>query len=177
MKLRLRKRIAVAALVGIGALAFALWPRGPALELYTSPPIVDSDGKSYVLQGLVPAGWAQATFHGGRPLVHGHRAFRIHDYMKPHGPGWMPSWLHRLFHPREELYADIMLMVAIDGGHNTDLIDHGVELETERSAGGTISAMRGIDAGPGFLVYYRRENLAEFNATYRQICESFKVIR
>jgi len=56
MRSRRRRFLVVAVLLGLSALAFALLPRGPRLELYTSP-LVSYKGKTVRMQLLIPEGW------------------------------------------------------------------------------------------------------------------------
>lgn len=58
-----RRLLVLGVMVGVGAVAFAVWPRGPRLEWYTSVAF-DLDGTQVRAKLLVPAGWREVPDNG-----------------------------------------------------------------------------------------------------------------
>jgi hypothetical protein len=169
------------ALAAAGAVILAVWPRGPQLELYTSPPMTVF-GKPKQVQLLIPTGWkAEApqpiylgeTGNAGQSLL----------FIRPQPANrWLPAWLRRLFYGEPEQHT----FVEIGIGHPDDQRDvatylfrtfYGRPRQPAFTGPSYPTAHRSVQKDIGYHVRYYRTNRAAFEATYRPICDSFKVLR
>jgi hypothetical protein len=177
----LRMTRPVGLLVLAAVVVFAFWFRGPQLEVFTSPPLTVK-GTTIRLQGLVPEGWttwpvvtkSSYAIPAGVPnMPSGHRDSYLIT-LRPSGRlKWLPSFIRGYFvrptDPEDRL--------AIDW---PDADGPGIEqMRTAVFIPGEYAvyvAVRDWKAKFSSRIVYARANRAEFEATYRQICESFKVI-
>jgi hypothetical protein len=168
-----RRWIICGAVVAAGLAAFAFWPRPPRLRLYTSPP-VRFGGERVRVQALIPQGWEVSTVRNGR-LV-----FRPSIWHKR-----LPEWLGRNLADQERRDE----IVVRDRDLRPWLFSLYVRIVTTPVQIGRqfipqpYVAHRGIRLNrrnrmdSNVYIDYSRTDHAEFDATYRQICESFQVIR
>lgn len=168
----------------LAALSYAAWPRG--LELYTSPPIT-FHGKTVRLQALIPNGWVaykpQTYGSSDIPSFIGHRSIpakgMVYVTIQPqnHPYGWMPEWLGRWVHGSSQ--GEVFPAVVLQWGLNSaEQSDHVVSTTSSTIGPKTsVVGLRGSDADNGYSIVYIRQKEDAFDATYRQICESFKVVR
>ena len=176
----LRKTVLLA-LLTVAALAYALWPRGPRLELYTSPPLT-VDGKTVRLQALVPAGWTELITDNGLVEISGpitertvllatsQRSYTV--YFTPIQRGaWLPGWLRPYLYGPDEPRAELGLIYGWDPFYGMAI--NGSNLYSDSLQ----HVQRYAESNPGGRLYYTRTNKAEFDATRQAICESFKVLR
>jgi hypothetical protein len=170
--MRKRLLLAVAVLVFV---AFVLWPRGPRMELYTSPPLAYFGG-TLRFQALVPAGWT-----AGHPTViqvRGDRPGKAYPWVQISPPPPSPnlkSWFRKYMGEPDEAIAAIVMTGGWDQPHGPRA--PGEVIVADGTLIGTRTARREIGGNPGGTIGYSRNRADEFEATYRQICESFKVIR
>ncbi len=183
---RLRKRgllVGVLA-VGLAGAAFAVWPRGPQLELYTSP-AAEFEGRTVRVQVLKPLGWVAerlVTYEAPRTMVEtgdGHTMRPMRSFfltLHPAPPdgrlGWMPGWLRRYFVREPE--GELTLSVDNDGA----ALATPVRVVEDPSGGdGTWSASQRVKIGAvGATIEYVRNRKDEFEGTYGPVCGSFRVI-
>jgi hypothetical protein len=183
-----RSALALPLAACVGLLAWAVWPRGPALVLYTSPPIT-LDKKTFRLQALVPAEWTDGRRCVDQPdhYYHGpvdeHAQLFVFTLLPVKRPcAWLPAWLRsRLFAPPETRAG--IAIIAETSRHSIDFFevirqgDLGPAGTTERwVAREDFFALRSFDSSGKVGVAYRRHNRSAFESTYRKICESFRVI-
>lgn len=168
------KRPILATLLALTALAVftALWLRGTKLELYTSPPLL-IDGQNVRLQALIPASW---TVQSNTVQVYGVGTFPGVKIGPPARQRWLPNWLDRLFHAPKEQLAELSMAVGWNGSYNGAVMT-GIWHITGPEELDAYAISRGIEMKPGYYIYYLRGNKPDFDATYRQILDSFKVIR
>jgi hypothetical protein len=184
--MHLLKRITLAGLTGMAAAAivWAVSPSGGRLKLYTSPPLT-INGKTVRLQALMPERWEAeppSYSSGSRSLTQ----VGAGRYVLIVGPtqmirikpqpekDWRPSWMRSLFPARD---AEDPWISMIYGWSSSDL---GVRVYRRPPSSSWpkrfYNVTRGLEEhGGGYMSYYR-ENEPEFDATYRQIIESFRVI-
>jgi hypothetical protein len=163
-----RRMMLLAALVGV--VAVAMWPRGPRLVWYATK-LMNRTGQKVQVGMMVPAGWSEDNRRmPGDPFV---SACTIRPPVTR--SRWLPGWLNdRLFGQPERISSVVV-------NPSNVLPDEKVHVARSKTQMGfsTIafwSAGREIKQGGPFTLGYVRTNHAEFEATYLQICESFRVI-
>lgn len=182
-----RKAWRLMILVGMGAVAFAVWPRSPALVLYTWPPIT-LDKKTFRLQALVPEGWRSdgQMIRDSVTWETPGRSWRVSSclivVLPPNRPcPWIPEWLRtRLFGAAER--GDVSLVAWAPSLPSVDFTDIGViapKYDGYSNLRGGFTAYHALHSlgSVGFEMSYSRSNRAAFADTQRRICESFRVIK
>ena len=169
----MKKRLLIAA-IALAALcvALALSPRAARFETYTSPVYPYGDIQ-YRFQIRVPVGWGVRgrNMAGAQPLVL--------EPLPDRRFNWLPHWLRKLLVKEPLIGGNVLLfsgpivtssgIAARDGQVHIDHVGNSTGL-AERIA------FRITADPPHATVLYQNPNTEEFDATYRQICESFKVI-
>jgi hypothetical protein len=152
-----------AVIMVVGGTAFALRPRGPMLEWYRSGPIM-RDGLPVRVQVLVPQGWepeVQQTNGSGMHVALFRPRVRL---------GWLPAWLRKAFAPGASSGDGMGLVVGAD----SHAPDGSARMDACLTIPGYVAG-QSVEGGWGAIKYLRVDR-AEFEATHRQICESFQVI-
>jgi hypothetical protein len=173
-------------LLGVGTVAFAFWPRGPALVLYTSPPIT-LDKKTFRLQALVPAGWRSDGYVSRVPMYYGtpqrpaNVVFCFVTVVSPDRPSkWMPEWMRtRLFGPVD--FGAVTFEAWKPLKSSTSVGNRSAFMSVTANFPGNSGdySAYGILASHGseeFRLSYSRSHRAAFEATRAQIIASFRVI-
>jgi hypothetical protein len=153
------------ALIALAGFAITLWSR-PAdpLSLYTSPKMQVA-GRSIRVQMLVPSSWtvgvkpgwpAAARFVEMITAAPGRRLQRV------------PAGIRKYFTSEPEPFAGLTVFYGMPRKSN----DTGRRIHV-MNALGTQRAV--VDHG-GCLMIYSRTDPTGFDATYRQVCESLRVI-
>jgi hypothetical protein len=162
----------VGVLVAAGVAVYALWPRGPKLEWYTSPRI-PFEGKVVRVRSLVPVGWDEVNSN-----------WRVNTAISPGIP-----WLRVGPKKRTSNFLDRLKRLLQGPAERNATIEFAREVSRNSSVTylmwptgptlrqGTYQETRRVGRDPVFRLTYSRDYRAEFNATYRQICDSFQVIR
>lgn len=161
-----RRSLALGALAVGGIVALAARPGHPRLEWYSSPPF-SVGGKTLRIQMLSPAGW-HAAF---QPAPVGpYITIRPQDRLS-----WMPMGIRRLLHLEGEFNPSILACPSTggDGKVHTWTGRHIPRFGGRRYYG----AVRDLTGTGGFSIIYERDDRDEFEATYRQVCGSFRVVR
>lgn len=171
-----KRRAQIVAIVALTAcvLTIASRPTPPSLQLYTSP-IVTIPGSATQVQLLIPFGWVAdpvkppGQIYVGRAMILA-PSISIHPARKWK---WAPRWLVGRIFPEPEAGAEIVL--TFDRGRHEDDETHqftihvnGVELNV---------ANRELQERRGYGIHYLRSDREQFNATFREVCDSFKVIQ
>jgi hypothetical protein len=148
-----------AIVVVVGGSAFALWPRGPRLVALSVP--VTAYGEHLKVRMLAPAGWGESVTVSSKGAVFISASPRTH---------WVTKWIQVLTRATPEKHAYIVIQRnRWPDGVIDRFVWHGKYLGMYHA---TASLPR-----CRYQLSYMRTNRAEFDATYRQICESFQVIR
>jgi hypothetical protein len=161
-------------------MAFIVWPRGTRLVPYTSPSVM-ANGKAVRLRVFVPEGWVAAAPRKN-PNVTGRRAdgrrlalratTSITISPPPNVHSWLPEWLRRRLYGPVEQDAAVELYIGI----NWNMRDGKVERRNLKRALGVLPcAFLGLGGEGGYSVLYSRGDRAEFERTYRTICQSLEV--
>lgn len=88
---------------------------------------------------------------------------------------WMSEWLRMRFYGPREDEAGLELYVGYNAAEEDNrIVRTEVKIDPRNS---WYVAARGFDTDKGYSIVYGRQNRVEFEATYRQVCESFKVLR
>ena len=134
--------------------------------------VTNGTGKKVRVRLLVPAGWTEDNSR--RPTDPFVSAYTIRPQVKR--SRWLPGWLNdRLFGQPERISSVVINPWSIlqDGKIHVDE-------STTQTGSSTVtfwSAAREINEDGPLTLGYIRTNHAEFEATYRQICESLRVVR
>jgi hypothetical protein len=189
-------RLIIAGLVVLVTLWLVFYLSGPRLELYTSPAL-RLDGKTVRLQVLIPAGWTgvEPTDYTGTMIGIKHfdevQPFMSRSARARFGPDrtvrlitvgpkhdrrrWLPRWLHeRLYGKEAERGAATLCFGFNYAEQNDEVVRTNLTFGSEPPLA---VAARGTDRDPPCSVVYASKNQTCFSATYRQICESFRVLR
>jgi hypothetical protein len=175
-----KRRWIIGVVVVAGLAVLALWPLEPRLEWYTSNAFWVA-GRPIRVRALVPSNWtdldskkAQKPQITNGSIRHAREEVSISQAVRMEWiPKWIPSRLRRLFLDDERLEPDaaVFLMIDAPGLYESTPV-------LARQFDGLSHARRDYyESGKAFAIVYVRNNRAEFDATYRQICESFRVIR
>jgi hypothetical protein len=97
-----RRLVVLAALLSLGAVAFAVWPRGPRLVWYTSPTVRDGRGRVIQVRGLIPADWQQVDSQEHTGAIDAFVTLSPKQRQR-----WLPAWLDRVVYPPSEPGAAI----------------------------------------------------------------------
>lgn len=163
---------ALVALV-VAVAAYTLWPR-PRLVLYTSPGYT-LDGKTVRLQMLAPAGWNMGwSWVSFPPPVEAIVSDRPSERFQ-----WMPAVIRRFLNSGDEFGGSLIVVHAPPGRRsvaNGKIYVRSGRLPQNLGGGTYYRAVLELTDHSGYSISYTRTNRAEFEATYRQVCESFKVI-
>jgi hypothetical protein len=169
-----RRVVAGVVVVALVAAAYAVWPREPELVWYTTPEL-SQHNVDVRLRFLAPRGWiASAPEHSGGETSTTEDDFVFIKVAPPTPLTWLPERLrHRLFGPPE-----YRMQIEVLAFWNRGPPDGKIEVGTYSVRGGQVLwAVRGFDLPVPCSIAYGRLNLAKFEATYRQICGSLKVVR
>jgi hypothetical protein len=179
-----KRRVMITVVVAsLGAAAYAVWPSAPALEWYTTPPVLVG-GRNVRCRALVPAGWVVAGDNG---VTNQSGLFASMIHQRP---------IASLASPAANATRDISVLQRLktllglarrtesDGaiaiGLNPSIT---AERDTSRmmaelGGAGTVTridaAFRSVKGGVSIM--YSCTDRNEFEASYRPICESFQVI-
>ena len=166
----------IAAVVVAGVAVLVLWPRAPRLEPYTTPSLV-LGGDTIQITALVPAGWtaddvAYYTTDWREALQESPEADLAVVSVRPRGTvsRWT-AWLNQLLGRIHEVNSDICLSVST----RPRLAFRGTQVLNQPSPA-PVYAKRQLLAPLEALIVYERDDRRAFDATCRQICESFRVI-
>lgn len=155
MSRRARYSSVVLVLGFAGALGWAAWPRGSRLALRVSVPF-KVNGKTVRIQLLAPTDWGEWDIHESAT-----------DAFLTCGPRerapWLPAQIRSIFELGPEESAGMVVTV-------------GVEVKVILKPG-TYFKQQSFSCNPPAYLTYVRGNRAEFEATYRQICDSLRVIK
>lgn len=169
----------VGMLLGVGAAVAALWSKDADLDVYTSPSFTFR-GEQVRVRTLCPRGWVAAEpkvlsignvgpDKPDRPCV-------VIVIVPPKSIGWMrsfSSWLRGREFTRAEREAELRVYVDEaaegDAGDRAHLLAWPADFSLVKCASLTFTGLGAVS--------YCRSNNAEFEATYRPICESFRVVR
>lgn len=167
---RKSRRLMLLALAA-GTVSFAIWPKAPQLERYTTT-VTNGAGKKVQVRLLVPAGWTEDNSR--RPTDPFVSAYTIRPPVKR--SSWLPGWLNdRLFGQPERISSVVINPVSILRDEKIH-VDEGMTQMGSSTVRFWTAGREIKEAGPLTLGYVRT-NHAEFEATYRQICESLRVVR
>lgn len=162
--------------VSVGVLVWTLFPKEPALFLYTSPPLTFGK-QTFRFQTMAPAGWrGELTYSEQETEPFGASTVStpsIHFEPPVRPCTWLYDWLRwRLFGPRERAALDLRISVSCEPA----MEDTGVRVNT---MGGKCQAYRELHGNPSgdFELSYTLQNRAGFEATYRRVGESFRVVQ
>jgi hypothetical protein len=177
--MRGKRRIWLVGVVAVvGAAAFAVWPRGSRLEWYTSPPLTIK-GKTAHLSALVPSGWMASepkfvTVDDREPGPdHDYVSVRLFPSKQSRLPEWVPSGIRRMLEEPIEPGARVSFMYGVSVNGPVGGVNAGKVLDRDQHW----NATRSLDGPIDCEIQYDRNNQAAFEATYRPICESFRVVR
>jgi hypothetical protein len=164
--------VAIAVLVVV-ATVFILWQRGAQLRLYTSAVITEPSGESVRVQFLMPSDWSVGDPNIGFPdpyktLIMAKQTRRF---------GWMPEPIQRLLGSAQHGESTILIY---SGSRSVDELDGRVRTQIRQKSPIDSStfyrARRSIGIGRGYHLLYVSTNESEFKATFRLICDSFRVL-
>lgn len=169
--------ITAAAVVAI--LAWSVWPRGTGLVPYITPPLTLGT-ETVQLHAQIPAGWevhaaqTNSMFFSGVGGTQKSVPISVSISITPVvRAAWMPHWIRqRLFGATEksaEVYLAYSDWESVGGEKVYTFVDHIDGMARYH-------ARRDLGPGLGFIVY-QRTNRAEFDATYKDVCASLKVVR
>jgi len=160
--------VPVCLLAVVGGVGFAVWPRGPELIRYVSPPM-SIQGRTYHIEILVPGGWAPTGPHYIEGVYYIQFLERKQGFM-----GFL--WPVRRLFGREETDAWLEIAVGDTADERDEKIHLLIDAQPAKDGSWTCRADRTILTEPICDISYLRTKRNEFNATYRQICDSFKVV-
>lgn len=172
-----RKRIlTLLAVCMVAPMAYALWPRS-SLWRYTSPPMTIG-GKSVRLSVLVPRGLIPHPQPPKSPTEK--YATPIYTNPDPHERmTWLPSGVRRWLGLYPEPNCSLMVEYANRGGKKGGLVLLGGESEVGADGITTSSNILGLHAAyldGDWEVSYSRGDRSAFDATYREVCKSLKIL-
>jgi hypothetical protein len=171
-------------------LAYLLWPR-PALWLYTSPDVMVR-GKPVRFQVLIPAGWKVTIRRREGEQIASYERVGIFSgiwsspiaFAEPAEPyRWLPAWLRRWVAQERRDGGAFLVIDAQPAGPG----DANQPITRSHSKLVILATKQGIEyehadreVVSGRLKYhlhYVRPDAEAFDATYRQVCESFEVVQ
>jgi hypothetical protein len=164
MRPQIRKLVVCSLLLVLGAviIACAVWPRNSRLVVFTSP-AATSFNRGARAQVLIPAGWESLGWLG-----EGDYSTVLYLRPKPR-----LSWLPRHFQRISGIETEHAVLVIELNSNSHPRPNWNWVQSTVPGGHSEFSVRREI---PGGACVYIRANRAEFFGTYRQICDSFKVI-
>ena len=156
--------------------SFALWvmrPRPPMLQLYTSP-IISLNDQRVVAKVKIPAGWITTGPKYGTPPGTKRWGTVVLEFSPPPATSRIPAWLLHLFHAVPEAHACLrMYLNNVPLPHPGQVfisevreVVEGVEVDYARTY---------LSPGKTEMDYYRSSHSA-FEATYRDIYNSYQVL-
>lgn len=159
-------------------LGWALWPRGPRLECYTSPPFLIAGRTSLRLRTLVPAGLTAIQVKSSD-----HNAFDVSwtDHMTiGMGPQvrwkWLPERLRELLSGPQSAGATFRVTPWFAPGSMPG--QNALRVQRATSGGFPSEARITVWCKDVYCdISHKCSDPSLFDATYRQVCESFRVIR
>jgi hypothetical protein len=160
----LRRRFSLLAAI-LGMIWLVFWPRGPRLEWYRSP-YYTLNGKQVRVEVQVPEGWKRYTpLQSAADIQESNFVFVRLD--APKRRTWLPGWLQELCGWEEPFPCYMRICVW---GRTTKISeDAGLHLADH-------CALWVPPFLPRAELTYINRDVQHFNATYRQICESFRVV-
>jgi hypothetical protein len=174
----------IVGVVVVGVAVFALWPRGPRLEWYSKS--FAHNGGIVKVEVLVPSGYEHyedLNYPRYDPPKQRKRILATLSWTRPRPrslldslPEGMGRFL-RQFRP-EYVCENVRVTVGDAEGEKDESVHVSVETDPmDHIPGQWYRASRSVMSEPRANLEYGSYNHAEFNATYRQICNSFRVIR
>jgi hypothetical protein len=158
------RRVAAAVLLGLVAAAYVVWPKH-GLELYNSGPVT-IEGRPTRFQVLLPGSWAESP--GGVTATHANIMLQPRPRLQ-WLPGRLRSWLG-VVSP-----SDTYVIVRLG---KPEVEDYEIYVEESTKPGElSVASLFTKESPPGGFITYTCLDRARFRFTYRQVCESFKVIR
>jgi hypothetical protein len=163
-----KRRWIIGLVVVVGAV-FALWPRAPRLEWYTSPSLTTNHGVSHA-RLLVPSGWTTRETWGSKITE-----------VRPGRPSVISVWLSPVLGLTRDGNSKVSVDLNLDSDDERGYVDatatrNSVHV-TKGIAEKEIKGAYLISSDGTAAISYINSDSAEFDATYRQICKSFRVIR
>ena len=170
-----RRALTRISVVCLCLLCLAIWiiPGKPKLIRYTSPPL-EFGGQTVRVSLLAPEG---CSWKGGggysfmlpTPELGNNPYVRMTVLKRPHDTrlSWLPDWLRtKLIHPRTN---DTCATVCLGDFEPSDTSVRILKSDSNRGA------TRRIGSEPGCVVFYVEADRSEFDATYREVCQSVTV--
>ncbi len=148
--------------IAVISLALLLWRRHTGLELYTSP-VFNVRGKPIRVQFLRPLGWNDVPITSKQEGKETHYTLEIRE---PVGGSDLITYLKRGFALEHREPGYVYVTVPLPSNNPRP----GMQEMPDGSASFTL---RG---DPGGEIDYAGGSSDQFNATYREVCGSFKVI-
>ena len=126
------------------------------------------------MQILIPQGW-EAEDHWVYPPP----PLEFLTLIEPPEPyGWLPKFLRERLRSDPEYRASITIVQGTRGFEHRWGYKTICKEELDSQTGPRYhTARRGVNVGVGYGVTFHHSNRRQFEATFRQICESFQVIR
>ena len=163
----------LAALVAICTLysLYAYWPRSASLEPHTTTGFT-LYGKSAHMELLIPTGWrvvAEPPPNADDNRIHCQVVF------EPRRQDWMPLWLKNIL--QKDRHDRLTVVFDKDPFPTTGGRKEIPPWSVYSAQSKAWFAGRLVSGKPSLFVSYRRAEKSVFDATFREVCNSVKVVR